>query len=218
MSEALLHADEEVEPGVYGAYLRAQTDADLLDIARHLDPEGYPARCDAAGRELRRRGLLHTPAYTATEMGIRYLALAALALSAFILVLTVLLTPEDAAAPSWPTPEMLPDDIPLSQVGHLFGIAILRGLVVWAARFAVPLLLLAPLGGWLLAQVPGLHRSRTRRDVLRLALLGAGVLLCTISLAACPHSAVPSLFSASAGDDASGWQRALPLWDPFAAY
>jgi len=43
MSSTLLHTDEETDSGVYGAYLRAQADSDLMDIARHLDPERYPA-------------------------------------------------------------------------------------------------------------------------------------------------------------------------------
>ncbi len=216
MSYALLHADEETEPGVYGAYLRAQADADLLDIARHLDPALYPARCDAAGRELRRRGLLHAPAYTATEAIMRYLALGALALSAMTLLLAALLTSEDAAGPSWPTGEMLPDGSPLSLVARIFTVAILRGVVFWSARFGLFTLLLAPLGGWLLGQM-GPSRRRTQPDVLHLAALGAFVLLLAIGLAAGAGSAVPSLFSSSAGDAASGWQRALPLWDPFAA-
>jgi len=218
MSFTLLHADEEAEPGVYGAYLRAQADADLLDIARHLDPERYPARCDAAGREVRRRGLLHAPAYTATEGVIRYLALAALALAAATLALAALLTSDDAAGPSWPTGEMLPDGTPLSLVARVFAVAILRGVVVWSARFGVFTLLLAPLGGWLLGQIRGFRRHRVRADVLRLALLGLSVLVLALSLAANPRSAVPSLFPASAGDAAGAWQRALPLWDPFAAY
>lgn len=218
MSYALLHADEEAEPGVYGAYLRAQADIDLLDIARHLDPERYPARCDAAWREMRRRGLLHTPAYTATEGFIRYLALSALGLAVVTLALAALLTSDDAAGPSWPTGEMLPDGAPLSLVARVFAVAILRGIVVWSARFGLFPLLLAPLGGWLLAQVRGLGRQRVRTDVLRLALLSLCILVFALGLATNPQSAVPSLFPAASGDAAGAWQRALPLWDPFAAY
>jgi len=217
MSFALLHADEEAEPGVYGAYLRAQADADLLDILRHLDPERYPARCDAAGRELRRRGLLQMPAYTATEAVMRYLALGALALSVVTLLLAALLTPDDAAGPSWPTGEMLPDGAPLSLVARLFAVAILRGVVFWSARFGLFTVLLASLGGWLLGQLGTSRRRRARADARRLAALGLGVLLLAMSLAAFPGSAVPSLFDSSAGDG-SGWQRALPLWDLFASY
>ena len=217
MSFALLHADEETEPGVYGAYLRAQADADLLDILRHLDPERYPARLDAAGRELRRRGLLQAPAYSPAEAAMRYLALWALALAAALLLLTALLTPADAAGPSWPTGEMLPDGSPLSLLARVFTVAILRGVVFWSARFAVFAFLIAPLGGWLLGQLGTRRRRRARADVLRLAALGLAVLVAAIALASLPGSAVPALFSPSAGDEA-GWQRALPLWDPFAAY
>ncbi len=217
MSFALLHADEETEPGVYGAYLRAQADADLLDILQHLDPERYPARCDAAWRELRRRGLLQAPAYNPTEAAMRYLALGALALAAVLLVLTALLTPADAAGPSWPTGEMLPDGIHLSLVTHLFGVAILRGIVFWSARFAVFTLLIAPLGGWLLGQVFTRRQRRARTDVRWLAAFGLAILVVAVTLAALPGSAVPALFDPSAGE-ASGWQRALPLWDPFASY
>jgi len=213
----LLHIDEEAEPGVYGAYLRAQTDTDLLDIARHLDPESYPARCDAAGRELRRRSLLHTPAYTATEAVIRYFALGAFALAAVTLLLAAMLTSDDAAGPSWPTGEMLPDGMPLSAVARLFAVAILRGIVFWGARFGLFTFLLTPLGGWLLAQVGSLRRRRVRGEVLRLALLGFGVLIAAMALAANPDSAVPQLF-ASSRDSGSAWQGALPLWNPFATY
>ena len=215
MSYALLHADEETEPGVYGAYLRAQADADLLDILRHLDPERYPARCDAAGRELRRRGLLQAPAYNATEAVMRYLALAALALAAILLLLAALLTPTDALGPSWPTGEMLPDGAPLSLIARIFAVAILRGIIFWSARFALFLGLIAPLSGWLLGQLFTSRRRRARADVRRLAALGLAVLLLAVGLAASGGSAVPSLFDSAAGDEA-GWQRALPLWDPFA--
>ena len=217
MTFTLLEADEEADMGVYGAYLRAQTDADLLDITRHLDPERYPARCDAAGRELRRRGVLHAPAYTATEAGIRYLALGALALAAVTLLLAALMTPADALGPSWPTGEMLPDGIRVSAAARLFIVAILRGIVFWSARLSVYLFLIAPLGGWLLGQMHGLRRRRTRADVLRLALLGLSALLLAVSLAAGPRSAIPLIFDPAAGD-ASPWQRALPLWDVFDAY
>ena len=218
MSFTLLEADEETDAGVYGAYLRAQTDADLLDIARHLDPEGYPARVDAVGREMRRRGLLHTPAYTATEGVIRYLALGAFALAAVTLLLAALLTSDDAAGPSWPTGEMLPEGTPVSVVARIFAVAILRGIVVWSAHFGVFTLLITPLGGWLLGQVRNLRPRRVRPEVLRLAGLALGSLLLAIVLAAGPHSAVPALFPASASSSASPWQCALPLWDPFASF
>lgn len=218
MSFTLLEADEEADTGVYGAYLRAQRDTDLLDIARHLDPERYPARVDAVGREVRRRGLLHTPAYTATEGVIRYLALWALALAIVTLLLAALLTSDDAAGPSWPTGEMLPEGTPVSIVARIFLVAILRGIVVWSAHFGVFTLLLAPLGGWLLGQVRNLRPRRVRLEVLGLAGGAFCGLILAIVLAAGPHSAVPALFSASSSPAASPWQCALPLWDPFASF
>jgi hypothetical protein len=218
MAFTLLEADEEADMGVYGAYLRAQGDADLLDIAQHLDSERYPARVDAAGREMQRRGLLHMPAYTATEGVMRYLALGALALAAVTLLLTALLTSDEAAGPSWPTGEMLPDGTPVSVVAGIFAVAVLRGIVVWCAHFGVFTLLLAPLGGWLLGQVRNLRPRRVRADVLRLAGFAVLILLLVMGLAAGPRSEVPALFPESSGSAATPWQCALPLWDPFVSY
>lgn len=216
MSSSLLHADEETDAGVYGAYLRAQSDADLLDIALHLDPEKYPARLDTAGRELRRRGLLHGPAYTPAEAAVRRLSLAALALSLLTLALTALLTPADAAGPSWPTPDMLTDGMPFGEVARLFFVALLRGAVLWGAHLGLFLALPLYLGGWVVRfAVPAL-RGRARADVWRLALGGFAALTLAACAAAGPQSAVPALFTASAGSH-SAFQRTLPLWDPFAS-
>ncbi len=111
---------------------------------------------------------------------------------------------------------MLPDGSPLSVVARVFAVAILRGIVFWSARFGLFTLLIAPLGGWLLGQWGTPRRRRARADALRLAGLGLAALLLAMTLAVLPGSAVPSLFDSAAGDG-SGWQRALPLWDPFAA-
>ena len=216
MSLALLHTDEETDMGVYGAYLRAQTDSDLMDIALHLDPERYPARRDTAGRELNRRGLLQTSAYTPAEGVIRYLALAALALSPIVLALTLLLTPADAAGPAWPTGDMLPDGLPMGEMTRLFVVALLRGMVVWGAHLGVFLLLPLCLGGWAVRFALPVRKRRARADVWRLVLLGFAALLVSLCLAAGPGSAVPCLFTASAGSDSAS-QRCLPLWDPFAS-
>ncbi len=216
MSSSLLHADEETDVGVYGAYLRAQSDSDLLDIALHLDPDKYPARLDTAGRELRRRGLLHGPAYTPAELAVRRLALAALALSLVLLALTSVLTPADAAGPSWPTPDMLTDGMPMGEFTRLFVVALLRGAVLWGAHLGFFLLLPLYLGGWAVRfAVPALRRQ-ARTDVWRLAFFGFAALTLTVCVAAGPQSAVPALFTASAGSDAP-FQRGLPLWDPFAS-
>ncbi len=216
MSSTLLGADEETDLGAYGAYLRAQSDTDLMDIALHLDSDRYPARLDRAGRELHRRGLLSTSAYTPAEGGVRYAALAALGLAAVLLTLTGLLTPTDAAGPTWPTPEMLPDGVRLGEVARLFTVALLRGGVLWAAHLGLFLLLPVYLGGWVLRFAGPVRRRRARADVWRLALLGCAALLVSLWTAAGPHSAVPALFTASAHAHSAG-QRDLPLWDPFAS-
>ncbi len=216
MSSSLLHADEETDMGVYGAYLRAQSDTDLLDIALHLDPGKYPARQDSAGRELRRRGLLHSPAYTPAEAAVRRLALAALALSLLTLTLTALLTSADAAGPSWPTPDMLTDGMPFGTLARLFIVALLRGAVLWGAHLGFFLLLPGYLGGWTVRFALPALRQRARADVWRLALTGFAALIVAGWVAAGPHSAVPALFTASAGSS-SAFQRTLPLWDPFAS-
>lgn len=216
MSSSLLHADEETDMGVYGAYLRAQTDSDLMDIALHLDPQRYPARLDSAGRELHRRGLLQSSAYTPAEAAVRNAALAAFALSFVVLLLTLLLTPADAAGPSWPTPDMLPDGLPMSEFTRLFAVALLRGAVLWGTHLGLFLILLAYLGGWVLRFALPLRRGRARTDVWRLALLGFAALFGSLCTALSPSSAVPALFAASAGSHSAA-QRSLPLWDPFAS-
>jgi len=215
-SGALLHSDEETDMGVYGAYLRAQSDTDLLDIALHLDPVRYPARCDSAGRELHRRGLLHTRVYTPQESALRQCALAALALALALAALTGMLTSADAAGPSWPTGDMLPDGTRLGAASHLYGVALLRGLVVWSAHLGLFLLLLLLLGGWTLRGAVPVRRRRARADVWRLALGSSVALLLALGVAAGPRSSVPDLFIASA-DAHTLWQRTLPLWDPFAS-
>jgi len=216
MLSSLLHTDEETDMDVYGAYLRAQSAPDLLDIVLHLDPEKYPARCDIAGRELRRRGLGHGPAYTPAEAAVRRLAVAALALALMVLTLTGMLTETDAAGPSWPTPEMLPDGMPFGEVARLFGVGLLRGAVLWSSHlglfFGLPLFL----GGWAARFALPALRRQARADVWRLALIGFAALALALGVAVGPNSAVPSLFAASAGSD-SPIQRSLPLWNPFAS-
>ncbi len=216
MAFTLLEADEEADQSVYGAYLRAQTEADLLDIARHLDPDCYPARADAATREIGRRGLLHTPAYTPAEGAIRYAALAAFALSAVTLTLAALLTPDDALSPSWPTGGMLPDGMPLDAVLRIFAVAILRGLVVWCAHLGVPAFLLLALAGWTLPRVRAVLKRRARADVWRLTLGALVALSLALALAAGPRSAVPLLFGLPPAAPLGPSLR--PLLDLFSSY
>jgi len=58
MVQQFLHdSDDEFDLDVYRSYLAAQSDNDLMDIGRHLDPDQFPARTEAARRELTRRHL-----------------------------------------------------------------------------------------------------------------------------------------------------------------
>lgn len=178
MAVALIAPDEETDVGSFRAYLWAQTDADLLDITRHLDPERYPARLDAARRETERRRVLPVSADTPREAGLRGLSVVALALAVLTLTLALLLTPLEARGPSWPTPEMLPDGITLSEIAHLFGIALLRGVVVWSARFGVFIVFLAGTA-W-----GGAAGRMVKPDVRRLSGFAFFVLLLTVLAAA----------------------------------
>ena len=216
MPITLLQADEETDPSAYGAYLRAQSDADLLDVARHLDPDRYPARSDAAAREVRRRRLWQAEAFTAEEMAVRRLALAAFALAGATLALAFGLTPVDAAGPTWPTGDMMPDGTPMSEVLRLFAVSVVRGVVVWGARSGVCGLLLLGLGGWACGRARAALRGRIRGDAWRLAALSLLALVVALGVASGPQSSVPLLSGIPA--DASPWDRALPFWDPFAAH
>lgn len=211
MTQVLHQADEETDVGAYGAYLRAQTDADLLDIVRHLDPQQYPARLDAAEREARRRHVLQLPVYTAPEYVIRCAALAALALAAVTLALARLLTPELAAGPLWPDSEALHEGVPVSQILLLYTVSVLRGAVVWGVHLGLYAGAFVALGFWTLTRAVPLTRHRARADVWRLAALAWAALIAVVVLAAAPGSAVPALFAAP-----NGWPRALTLLDPFA--
>ena len=199
MSSTLLNADEETDAGVYGAYLRAQSNADLLDIARHLDPELYPARAHWAARELARRGLLELRVYSPAESVIRQMALGAFALSLAIVLLWACLSPEAALGPSWPTGEMIPDGAPLSVVAGIFCVALLRGTVVWSVKLGAYWGLLLGLGGWSVWLLPRVLRRRARRDVWRLALFGFLALVLATAVALAPGSAIPQLFAPPPG-------------------
>lgn len=209
--DVLHQADEETDVGAYGAYLRAQSDADLLDIVRHLDPEQYPARLGAAHREARRRRVLNFPVYSSQEYAIRCIALAAFALAGVTLALTLILTPDAAAGPLWPDSEALHDGVPVSQILLLYGVSILRGTVVWAVHLGLYAGAFLALGCWTLTRAVALARRQARADVWRLVALAWSVLAVAVLLADGSGSAVPSLFSLP-----DGWPRALTLFDPFA--
>lgn len=186
MPDVLIAQDEETDAGNFRAYLRAQSDADLLDISRHLDPERYPARADAARRETERRCVLPIFADTPCEAGLRRVSVAALLLAVLTLTLALLLTPEEARGPSWPTPEMLPEGIPVSEIAHLFGVALLRGIVVWSIDFGLFFGLSAATAWGIFA------RRNVRRGMRRLS--GFAFLALLLSAIAAAFSSVRLLF------------------------
>ncbi|MBV9850492.1 MAG: hypothetical protein JO250_12530 [Armatimonadetes bacterium] len=204
---ALLEKDEETDSSVFAAYLRAQSDGDLLDILLHLDPERYPARVDAARRETLRRHVLPVTVHTTEERFFRGLALVALSLAGLTVLLTILLTPTDAAGPPWLADDQWKDGILVSTLMRLALLDILRLLVVISVHLALAPLALLTLGGWLLARAR--HRA-IRADVKRLVLAACLILVVAFLLAAAPFSSVPALFDPSAVD-AGFWGRALTL-------
>lgn len=207
MAQALHEVDEETDVGAYQAYLRAQTDSDLYDIAQHINAEGYPARADAAQRELRRRRVLRTPIYTPKEYAIRYAALFAFGLAFITLPLTLLLTPQDVAGPAWPT--VIPDGVTTLQVIRLFVTATLREMIVWSVHLGLYGMTLTALAYWTLSRGIALLRHRARTDVWRLVALATMTLVIVIGSAVAPGSSIPDLFSAGDG------QRAFTLLNPF---
>jgi len=209
MPYTLHQVDEETDTNVYQTYLRAQTEADLLDILRHLDPERYPARLDAAQRELRRRHILHLPVYTPLEYTIRFLCMAAFALSAVTLALAALLREGDVAVLTGPGSASLQDGMPVSRIIFLMLLVVLQTVVTAGVRLGVYPLLVAALAWWTVSRALPTWRRQARADVWRLA-LGAGLALLLSVLVACnPHSALPDLFSPIR-------PRPLTLFDPLA--
>jgi len=209
---AVLHeSDEETAPTVYQAYLRAQSDPELLDIVRHLDPERYPARLDAAQREARRRRVLQTPVYSQAEYLIRRTGVFALILASLLLGLTALLTPDDVRGPSWPTPEMVPDGILVSEALRLFGSAILRAIIVVSVWLGLPLATAGALGGWLISQARLVWKRQARADVWQWALVTFLILVSSMAVVAGPFSSIPDLFDSHR----AFWARVHTLWCPW---
>ncbi len=209
MPYTLHQADEETDTNVYQTYLRAQTEADLLDILRHLDPNRYPARLDAAQREMRRRHVLHLPGYTSTEYAIRFLCMAAFALSLATLALAALLREADVAALSGPGATSLQDGMRVSRIIALMLIIVLQTVVTAGVRLGFYPLLVGILAWWSVSRALPVHRRQARADVWRLALSACLALLLSVFLACNPHSALPDLFSPIS-------PRAMTLFDPLA--
>ena len=207
---ALLEKDEEVDTSIYAAYLRAQSNADLLDIVLHLDPERYPARVDAARRETLRRHVLPVTVHTTEERFIRGLAVVAMVFSFALVLLAVLLVTDDIVEPRWQDLSQIPDGTPVSTIMRLGLLGVLRAVVVSSVHAALVALTLLTLAGWLLAHV---RRHTIRADVKRLALIACLVLCAAFALAAAPFSSVPALLDPSSAD--SGFAtRLLTLLKP----
>ena len=98
----MLAQDEEADIFEYRQYLSAQSDDDLCDITRHLDPEHCPRRFEAARRELTRRHVLLAPAFSPGENALRYGALLAIVFCVLTLLLAVTMSPEEARQPQPP--------------------------------------------------------------------------------------------------------------------
>lgn len=186
----LLEADEEVNSGVYAAYLRAQGDADLLDILQHLDPECYPLRADAVRREAARRRVLPLTVHGPEERFFRGLAVVSFLISGLFVLLTLLLTAQDAAGPRWPSLDTIPDGTPAGEVMREVLVGILRAGTVGVVDLMLLPLLLLTLAGWLLTRA----RARTIRADVKWLVLSALVLLAgAVTLTASPWSQVPHL-------------------------
>lgn len=211
MPYTLHQADEETDTNVYHTYLRAQSEADLLDIVRHLDPTRYPARLDAAQRELRRRHVLHLPGYAPFEYTLRFLCMVAFALSGLTLALAALLTGDDAAALAGPGATSLQDGMTVSRIIMVMLLVVLHTAVTISVRMGLYPLLVGVLAWWTVTRALPVRRRQARADVWRLA-FGACVALLLSALLACnPHSALPDLFSPVR-------PRALTLFDPLAFF
>lgn len=192
---SLLEADEEVDSSVYAAYLRAQSDADLLDILLHLDPERYPARVDAARRETLRRRVTPVTVYSLEERFIRGMAMVSFVFSGILLLLMALLTPTEAALARWPDLDVMPTGTTAGEIMLRLLLGVLRALISGSVLFALPPLLLFILGGWLLIR----GWSRTVRRDAKSIVAGSLVALCAVLLlAASSWSNVPTISGLSA--------------------
>ncbi len=198
---ALLEKDEETDSGVYAAYLRAQSDDDLLDIARHLDAERYPARVDAARREADRRRVLPITVYGLEERFIRGLCVTVWLYAAAVLLLTLLLTSADAAGPRWLALDHVPDGTSAAELMRRALLGFLRAIFVDGVRMGLAPLLLLTLTGWLFARA---LRSTVRPEVTWAALAAALALIAVFCLAAAPWSHVPELAGLSGMGDTFG--------------
>jgi len=199
MTSALYAVDEEADAGAYRAYLRAQSNDDLLDIARNLDSERYPARLDAALREARRRLVVQTPLYSTAENVVRHIAVAAFILAGLLLLLRVLAGPRDVAGLAGPAESLITEGMPVSEIMRLFLIDFLRTVMVGAAHCGMFVLVAGWLTYWLATRCFLLVVHRARADVWRLCFVAWISLAGGLMVAALPGSAVPALAGQTSG-------------------
>lgn len=110
----MLTRDEELDYTEYISYLRSQTESDLCDIASHLDGDRFPRRHEALQREMMRRRVLLSPAFTREENWIRYACLWTIAAALLAMVLACTMNAAEALAPQ-PLPSIgLTTDIAIS--------------------------------------------------------------------------------------------------------
>lgn len=192
-SEVLYNADEETDDGAYRQYLRAQTDDDLFDIAQHLDQYRYPARCDAARREIDRRRVVPIALYTSNEYLIRNTALFGFALAGATIALSALLTADITSSTPWPT--AIPNNCTALHAVLIYATAVLRGVVVWSVHLGLYDIALGTLAYWTISRGFRLLSHRARTDVWQFAAAATVALAAAILIASGPCSAVPDLFS-----------------------
>ena len=207
MHAALIASDEEVDTGPYTRYLRGLTDADLWDIARHADPEAYPARCDMVAREIRRRGSVARALYSPAEFAVRCVSVAGICLCAVPLLLAWLLDPATARGGDWPDAAALSEGVSAQRVLTLLLIGSLRVTLLICVRTGLFPLLIGTLAAYLTGNVRVLRDSSPARDVGRLAFAALVVLLVTVWMTG--HSAVPLVFGT--GQNGIGWLNPLGL-------
>lgn len=205
MNAALIASDEEVDTGPYTRYLRARTDAELWDIARHTDPEAYPARCDMVAREIRRRGSVASARYTPGQFAVRCLSVAGIGLCVVPLLLASLLDPATARTGDWPDAAALSEGVSAQRVLTLLLIGSLRVTLNVCVRTGVFPLLIVILTAYLTVNIRAMRDSSPARDVERLAFAALVVLLVTVWVTG--HSAVPLVFGTE--QNGVGWLNPL---------
>jgi hypothetical protein len=230
----MLAQDEEVDIVEYRGYLTTQSDDDLCDIARHLDPERFPRRLEATQREMVRRRVLVGPVFTPKENAARYLALCIIAFCAATVLLALTMSPDEARAPQQP-PSVnfdishgLTASAGQSASGGESGMtASILGAYIWQNTQNVlreTVLALSRTGGYLVilggtvaSLTPWVMRRRSGKSPPRavLVLLLSALACLVLTLGVCALSSVPSLVNGGAEVSGGFLARAVTLLAPW---